>query len=106
MSQNAQKPKILVARAIFPDLLAELEKVAIVQSNQEDHLWNAADLKAALADKDAAIVSGGERVDADILNVEGQFPHCGNNPFRSSLQLGMIVPHIVALFHVSLILCG
>ena len=67
MAQNAQKPKILLARAIFPDLLAELEKLAIVQSNQDDHLWNAADLKAALADKDAAIVSGGERVDADML---------------------------------------
>jgi gluconate 2-dehydrogenase len=65
--QNRQKPKLLVARAIFPDLLKELEQVADVQSNQDDRLWNAADLKAALADKDGAIVTGGERVDADIL---------------------------------------
>ncbi|MEY3848447.1 MAG: hypothetical protein RL615_1437 [Pseudomonadota bacterium] len=28
MSQTAQKPKILLARSVFPDLLAELEKVA------------------------------------------------------------------------------
>lgn len=67
MSEQVQKPKILVARAIFPDILVRLEQVADVQSNQEDHLWNAEDLKAAMANKDAAIVTGGERVDADIL---------------------------------------
>ena len=67
MSQNQQKPKILVAREIFPDLLAKLEAVADVQSNQDDKIWAAADLKAAMADKDAAIVTGGERVDEDIL---------------------------------------
>ncbi len=67
MSKQVQKPKILVARAIFPDILARLEQVADVQSNQEDHLWSAADLKAAMANKDAAIVTGGERVDAEIL---------------------------------------
>jgi len=67
MSGQVQKPKILVARAIFPDILARLEQVADVQSNQDDRLWDAADLKAAMANKDAAIVTGGERVDADIL---------------------------------------
>ena len=67
MSKQVQKPMILVARAIFPDILARLEQVADVQSNQEDHLWSAADLKAAMANKDAAIVTGGERVDAEIL---------------------------------------
>ena len=78
MSQNAQKPKILVARAIFPDLLAELEKVAIVQTNQDDHLWNAADLKAALADKDAAIITGSERIDADMLKASPQLKIVSN----------------------------
>ncbi len=72
MSQNAQKPKILVARAIFPDLLAELEKVAIVQTNQDDHLWNAAELKAALADKDAAMITGRERIEGDMLKASPQ----------------------------------
>lgn len=67
MSQNQQKPKILVAREIFPDLLAKLEVVADVQSNQDDKIWAPADLKAAMADKDAAIVTGGERVDEEIL---------------------------------------
>ena len=78
MSQQVQKPKILVARAIFPDILARLEQVADVQSNQEDRLWNAADLKAAMADKDAAIVTGGERVDADILKASPQLKIVSN----------------------------
>ena len=78
MSGQVQKPKILVARAIFPDILARLEQVADVQSNQDDHLWNAADLKAAMANKDAAIVTGGERVDADILKASPQLKIVSN----------------------------
>ena len=78
MSEQVQKPKILVARAIFPDILARLEQVADVQSNQEDHLWNATDLKAAMANKDAAIVTGGERVDADILKASPQLKIVSN----------------------------
>jgi len=78
MSEQVQKPKILVARAIFPDILARLEQVADVQSNQEDRLWNAEDLKAAMANKDAAIVTGGERVDADILKASPQLKIVSN----------------------------
>ena len=78
MSEQVQKPKILVARAIFPDILTRLEQVADVQSNQEDHLWNAEDLKAAMANKDAAIVTGGERVDADILKASPQLKIVSN----------------------------
>jgi gluconate 2-dehydrogenase len=78
MSQTNQKPKILVARAIFPDLLAKLEEVAEVQSNQDDHLWNPVDLKAAFADKDAAIITGSERVDADMLKASPQLKIVSN----------------------------
>ena len=78
MSGQVQKPKILVARAIFPDILARLEQVADVQSNQDDRLWDAADLKAAMANKDAAIVTGGERVDADILKASPQLKIVSN----------------------------
>jgi glyoxylate/hydroxypyruvate/2-ketogluconate reductase len=67
MSEKAKKPKILVARAIFPDILERLQQVADVQSNQEDDLWAPQDLKAAIADKDAAIVTGAERIDADVF---------------------------------------
>ena len=75
---NMQKPKILVARAIFPDLLAKLEEVAEVQSNQDDYLWNPVDLKAAFADKDAAIITGSECVDADMLKASPQLKIVSN----------------------------
>ena len=78
MSGQVQKPKILVARAIFPDILARLEQVADVQSNQDDRLWDAADLKLAMANKDAAIVTGGERVDAEILKASPQLKIVSN----------------------------
>lgn len=67
MSEKDKKPKILVARAIFPDILEKLQQVADVQSNQEDHLWTPQALKAAIADKDAAIVTGAECIDADVF---------------------------------------
>lgn len=67
MSQAARKPKILVARAIFPDILERLSEVAHVTSNQDDRLWTPEDLGAVIADQDAAIVTGGEQIDANIL---------------------------------------
>jgi gluconate 2-dehydrogenase len=67
MSEKAKKPKILVARAIFPDILERLQQVADVQSNQEDHLWAPEDFKVAIADKDAAIVTGAESIGADVF---------------------------------------
>ena len=53
----SSKPKILVARAIFPDILERLKEHAEVESNQSDRIWTTDDLKAALADKDGAIVT-------------------------------------------------
>ena len=63
----SSKPKILVARAIFPDILERLKEYAEVESNQSDRIWTTDDLKAALADKDGAIVTGGEKIDAHTL---------------------------------------
>ena len=93
MSGQVQKPKILVARAIFPDILARLEQVADVQSNQDDRLWNAADLKAAMANKDAAIVTGGERVDADILKSSPQLKIVSNIAVRSEEHTSELQSH-------------
>ena len=82
MSQTNQKPKILVARSIFPDLLAKLEEVAEVQSNQTDAIWSSAVLKAAMIGKDGAIVTGGEKVDAEILDA------CPNLKIVSNIAVG------------------
>ena len=37
---SKQKPKILVARAIFPEALAKLEESFEVRSNQEDLIFS------------------------------------------------------------------
>lgn len=67
MSGATQKPKILVARSIFPDILERLQEVAEVQSNQSDQIWDSEALRQALVDKDAAIISGSEAIGATHL---------------------------------------
>jgi gluconate 2-dehydrogenase len=72
------KPKILVARAIFPETLARLGEHFDVESNQADVLWPPPQLAAKLADKAGALTTGSERIDADTL---AQAPHlriCAN----------------------------
>ncbi|QWD80267.1 D-glycerate dehydrogenase [Polynucleobacter sp. MWH-Spelu-300-X4] len=62
MSEKTQKPKILVARSIFPDILERLQEVAEVESNQSDRIWEPEALRQALVDKDAAIITGSEPI--------------------------------------------
>ncbi|NBO68497.1 MAG: hypothetical protein EBV40_06660 [Actinobacteria bacterium] len=61
------KQKILVARAIFPDQLADLESTYEVISNQADDVFSPDLLRQHLASVDAALVAGSERIDASAL---------------------------------------
>ncbi len=66
--QNSpQKPKILVARAIFPEALAKLEESFEVRSNQSDHIFTPAELQKELSGVVGALVAGSERIDASTL---------------------------------------
>lgn len=78
MSKNTQKPKILVARSIFPDILEQLQLVAEVESNQSDRLWDAQALRLALMDKDAAIITGSEPISAMHLQTAPQLKIISN----------------------------
>ena len=62
-----QKPKILVARAIFPEALAKLEESFEVRSNQEDRIFSPAELQKELSGVVGALVAGSERIDANAL---------------------------------------
>ena len=62
------KPKILVARAIFPEALAKLEEIFEVKSNQADIILSPEELKKALAEVEGALVAGSERIDALALS--------------------------------------
>ena len=61
------KPKILVARAIFPEALAKLEESFEVRSNQADQIFTPAELQKELSMVVGALVAGSERIDANAL---------------------------------------
>ena len=61
------KPKILVARAIFPEALAKLEETFEVRSNQEDVIFTPEQLQKELSGVVGALVAGSERIDATAL---------------------------------------
>jgi glyoxylate/hydroxypyruvate/2-ketogluconate reductase len=72
------KPRILVARAVFPQTLARLEQHFEVESNQADATWSQPELIARLQGKVGAITTGTERVDATLLAACPQLKVCAN----------------------------
>jgi len=61
------KPAILVARAVFPDLVDALREHFEVDDNPEDRVYGRAELIARLHGKAGAITSGSERIDDEVL---------------------------------------
>jgi len=64
---QGQKPKIFVARAIFPEALAKLEQSFEVHSNQADEIFTPEQLQKALSGVAGALVTGSERIDSAAL---------------------------------------
>ena len=62
------KPAILVARAIFPEVLQQLQTVFEVDHNQDDEIFTPAQLHARLQGKVGALTTGSERIDGPLLN--------------------------------------
>ena len=72
------KPKILVARAIFPEVIARLEQSFEVESNQADESWSKAQLIDKLRGKAGAFTTGGDRIDAEVLAACPDLKICAN----------------------------
>ena len=72
------KPAVLVARAIFPEVLQALSQVFEVESNQADEVWSAAELKRRLQGKVGALTTGSERIDAALLQANPQLKIVAN----------------------------
>jgi len=72
------KPKILVARAVFPEVIARLEQYFEVESNQKDETWSKAQLAERLKGKDGAFTTGGDRIDAEVLAACPGLKICAN----------------------------
>ncbi len=61
------KPRILVSREVFDETLAMLAEHFDVESNQADVRHSTDALAALLADKDGAVISTSDRIDASVL---------------------------------------
>jgi gluconate 2-dehydrogenase len=72
------KPRILVARAVFPETLQQLEQHFELESNQADQVWTKAELIARLQGKVGAFTTGSERIDAEVLAACPQLKVCAN----------------------------
>lgn len=72
------KPRILVARAVFPETIDKLSQHFDVEHNQSDERWDKQELMKRLADKVGAFTTGGDRVDADVLAAAPQLRICAN----------------------------
>lgn len=72
------KPKILIARAIFPEVIAKLAQYFEVTPNQADELWTPSQLIAQLQGMQGAFTTGGERIDAALLAACPELKICAN----------------------------
>lgn len=72
------KPKILVARAVFPQIIELLKQHFEVEANQADETWSKAQLAERLRDKDGAFTTGSDRIDAEVLAACPKLKICAN----------------------------
>jgi glyoxylate/hydroxypyruvate/2-ketogluconate reductase len=72
------KDKILVTRAVFPEIISLLEQHFEVEHNQGDELWSREQLLAKLRDKTGAFTTGGERIDVQLLEIAPKLKICAN----------------------------
>jgi len=58
---------VLVARAVFPEVVARLREHFVVEDNPGDHIHSKAELIARLQGKHGAFTAGSDRIDAEVL---------------------------------------
>ncbi|MDB5763327.1 MAG: D-glycerate dehydrogenase [Herminiimonas sp.] len=59
--------KILIARAVFPDVIERLERHFEVESNQDDRIFSGSELMEKLRDKDGLFSTLSERITAAVI---------------------------------------
>jgi gluconate 2-dehydrogenase len=63
----SQRPAILIARAVFPEVVERLREHFEVETTPPGVVWSAADLIERLQGKDGVLTTGSERIDAALL---------------------------------------
>lgn len=66
-SVPAVKPAVLIARRIFPEVLARLRQHFDVEANETDDVWSAAELARCLQGKAGVLTTGSERISPELL---------------------------------------
>lgn len=66
------KPKVLVARAVFPQVVERLRAHFEVEDNPGDTVYTKAELSQRLQGKVGAFTTGSERIDAEVLDANPQ----------------------------------
>ena len=61
------KPRLLVTRQVFPEVLDYLAGHFTLETNPDDEIWSREDLLVRVQDKDALYVVASDRVDAELL---------------------------------------
>jgi gluconate 2-dehydrogenase len=74
----SEPPRILLTRAIFPEVLQGLQTHFRVESNQDDVLWGTSELVQRLQGKAGVLMTGVERVSADLLRQCPALKICAN----------------------------
>ncbi|MDP2261723.1 MAG: D-glycerate dehydrogenase [Hydrogenophaga sp.] len=62
-----QRPSILIARAVFPDVVEKLQQHFEVETTPAGVVWSSAELVQRLQGKAGVLTTGGERIDAALL---------------------------------------
>lgn len=78
MTDPLPRPRILVTRAIFPEVAQRLSEYFDVESNTDDAPWNREELLRRLHGKNGALTFGLERIDADLLTQCPTLMVCAN----------------------------
>jgi gluconate 2-dehydrogenase len=75
-----QRPRdqVLVARAIFPEVIARLREHFEVQVNEADEVWSSAELSQRLQGRQGAFITAGEKIDATLLAANPQIRAIAN----------------------------
>jgi gluconate 2-dehydrogenase len=66
------KPRVLVARAVFPEVVQRLRAHFEVEDNPADTVYTRAELTERLRGKAGALTTGSERIDAEVLDAHPQ----------------------------------
>ena len=72
------KPAVLVARAVFPEVLDKLAQHFEITANQDDVLWTLAELVQQLQGKQGVFTTGSQRIDAAVLQACPALKICAN----------------------------